>query len=176
MNSQIGADSDVSNDNSPLHKRIKLEKTQITNGVDSSDSSDEVLCRSSKSSIAGVVDAIEPSNDDLKREMVELRLQLDRERRLRMTLEEQTRALESQLYPEKIKEIAQTVQYQFQSIKMNDMSSISHEMTESDPIIASDEVIGETIEIETNSCPASPIGSKMDCFSPLMATSESVLS
>ena len=37
---------------------------------------------------------------------------------------------------------------------MNDLSSSSHELTESD--LASDEVIGETVEIETNSCPASP--------------------
>lgn len=36
------------------------------------------------------------------------------------------------------------------------MSSSSQELTESD--LASDEVIGETIEIETNSCPASPQG------------------
>ena len=109
VNSQ--PESDVSSDNSPLHKRIKLEKS--SNGVDSCESSDEVFCRSPKSSTGPVVD---PSEDDLRREMVELRLQLDRERRLRMSLEEQTRALESQLYPEKIREIAQNVQYQFQSI------------------------------------------------------------
>ncbi len=48
--------------------------------------------------------------------MVELRLQLDRERRLRMTLEDQTRALESQLYPEKIREIAQSVQFQYHTV------------------------------------------------------------
>lgn len=105
----MGPDSDVSSDNSPLHKRIKLEK----NGVDSCESSDEVCCRSPKSSTGPVV---ETSEDDLRREMVELRLQLDRERRLRMTLEEQTRALETQLYPEKIREIAQGVHYQYRPI------------------------------------------------------------
>ncbi len=114
VNSQIGQDSDVSSDNSPLIKRIKLEKTHTSNGADSSDSSDEVFCRSPKANNQSVVDT-EPSNDDLKREMVELRLQLDRERRLRMSLEEQTRALESQLYPEKIREIAQSVHFQYQS-------------------------------------------------------------
>lgn len=110
----MGPESDVSSDNSPLHKRIKLEKN--ASGVDSCESSDEVFCRSPKSSTAPVVEAGEASSDELRREMVELRLQLDRERRLRMSLEEQTRALESQLYPEKIREIAQNVQYQFQSI------------------------------------------------------------
>jgi len=114
VNSQIGHDSDVSCDNSPLHKRIKLEKTPTSNGADSSDSSDEAFCRSPKAMNPAAVDT-EPSTDALNREMVELRLQLDRERRLRMSLEEQTRALESQLYPEKIREIAQSVQYQYQS-------------------------------------------------------------
>ena len=37
---------------------------------------------------------------------------------------------------------------------MNDMSSSSQDLTESD--LNSDEVIGETIEIEANSCPGSP--------------------
>jgi hypothetical protein len=153
VNSQIGQDSDVSCDNSPLNKRIKLEKTHTTNGADSSDSSDEVFCRSPKANNQSVVDT-EPSNDDLKREMVELRLQLDRERRLRMSLEEQTRALESQLYPEKIREIAHSVHFQYHSNKQNELSNSSQELTESD--LASDEVIGETIEIETHSCPGSP--------------------
>ncbi|CAG2109637.1 unnamed protein product [Medioppia subpectinata] len=155
VNNQMAPESELSNDNSPLHKRIKLEKTPLaTNGVDSCDSSDEVFCRSPKSATTSMVDSTEPTSDDLKREMVELRLQLDRERRLRMTLEDQTRALETQLYPEKIREIAHNVQYHYKPVKHNDMSSSSQELTESD--VAADEVIGETIEIETNSCPASP--------------------
>ncbi|CAG2181837.1 unnamed protein product, partial [Oppiella nova] len=92
VNSQMATDGDLSNDNSPLHKRIKLEKTHTPSGVDSCDSSDEVLCRSPKSNTTSLVDSTDLSNDDLKREMVELRLQLDRERRLRMTLEDQTRS------------------------------------------------------------------------------------
>lgn len=55
----------------------------------------------------------EPRTEELKREMIELRIQLDRERRLRMILEEQTRNLEAQLYPERIREIAQQVQLQY---------------------------------------------------------------
>lgn len=49
----------------------------------------------------------------LRREMIELRVQLDRERRLRMQLEDQVRSLESQLYPERIREITQQVQLQY---------------------------------------------------------------
>ncbi|XP_033116190.1 transcription factor AP-4-like isoform X2 [Anneissia japonica] len=47
--------------------------------------------------------------DDLRREMLELRCQLDRERRFRLLLEDQNRGLESQLYPEKLKELTKQV-------------------------------------------------------------------
>lgn len=50
------------------------------------------------------------SNPDL----IDLRVQLDRERGLRMILEDQVRSLESQLYPERIREITQQVQLQYQ--------------------------------------------------------------
>ncbi|XP_042197197.1 transcription factor AP-4 isoform X2 [Callorhinchus milii] len=50
--------------------------------------------------------------EDLKREMIELRQQLDKERSVRMMLEEQVRALEAHMYPEKLKAIAQQVQLQ----------------------------------------------------------------
>ncbi|XP_054163200.1 transcription factor AP-4-like isoform X2 [Oppia nitens] len=149
VNNQMATESDVSNDNSPLHKRIKIEKSSIPMTVDSSDSSDEVVCRSPKSS--SMVDNADLTNDDLKREMVELRLQLDRERRLRMSLEEQTRALETQLYPEKIREIAHNMQYKYQTKTLNSCQEIS----ESE--LASDDVFSETVEIEAaNSCPTSP--------------------
>ncbi|MGH0170351.1 UNVERIFIED_CONTAM: hypothetical protein FKN15_000811 [Acipenser sinensis] len=48
--------------------------------------------------------------EDLRREMLELRQQLDKERAVRMILEEQARALEAHMYPEKLKGIAQQVQ------------------------------------------------------------------
>ncbi|CAH1403831.1 unnamed protein product [Nezara viridula] len=47
-------------------------------------------------------------------DLIDVRVQLDRERRLRMILEEQVRSLESQLYPERIREITQQVQLQYQ--------------------------------------------------------------
>ncbi|XP_046664009.1 transcription factor AP-4 [Homalodisca vitripennis] len=46
-------------------------------------------------------------------ELIDLRVQLDRERGLRMILEDQVRSLETQLYPERIREITQQVQLQF---------------------------------------------------------------
>ncbi|XP_076053924.1 transcription factor cropped isoform X2 [Oratosquilla oratoria] len=45
--------------------------------------------------------------EELRREMIDLRMQLDRERRHRMSLEDHVRNLESQLYPERLKEITQ---------------------------------------------------------------------
>ncbi|XP_070552589.1 transcription factor AP-4-like [Ptychodera flava] len=56
----------------------------------------------------------ELSMEEMQKEMVDLRQQLDRERRLRMLLEEQNRSLEAQLYPEKLREIAKHVQLQEQ--------------------------------------------------------------
>ncbi|XP_006637097.1 transcription factor AP-4 isoform X2 [Lepisosteus oculatus] len=53
--------------------------------------------------------------EDLRREMIELRQQLDKERSVRMMLEEQMRSLEAHMYPEKLKVIAQQVQEQEQS-------------------------------------------------------------
>ncbi|XP_073989627.1 transcription factor cropped isoform X7 [Rhodnius prolixus] len=47
-------------------------------------------------------------------DLIDVRVQLDRERRLRMLLEDQVRSLESQLYPERIREITQQVQLQYQ--------------------------------------------------------------
>jgi transcription factor AP-4 len=46
-------------------------------------------------------------------DLIDVRVQLDRERGLRMMLEEQVRSLESQLYPERIREITQKVQLQY---------------------------------------------------------------
>ncbi|XP_064180808.1 transcription factor AP-4-like isoform X1 [Anguilla rostrata] len=54
----------------------------------------------------------EEKAEDLRREMIELRQQLEKERSVRMLLEEQVRSLDANLYPEKLKEIAQQVQDQ----------------------------------------------------------------
>lgn len=52
----------------------------------------------------------EEKTEDLRREMIELRQQLEKERAVRMMLEDQMRSLDAQLYPEKLKAIAQQVQ------------------------------------------------------------------
>ncbi|XP_054892277.1 transcription factor AP-4 isoform X2 [Poeciliopsis prolifica] len=54
----------------------------------------------------------EEKTEDLRREMIELRQQLEKERTVRMMLEDQMRSLDAQLYPEKLKAIAQQVQEQ----------------------------------------------------------------
>eukprot|EP00064_Thunnus_orientalis_P012368 superscaffoldBa00001888_g12403 len=54
----------------------------------------------------------EEKTDDLRREMIELRQQLEKERSVRMMLEDQMRSLDAQLYPEKLKAIAQQLQEQ----------------------------------------------------------------
>lgn len=54
----------------------------------------------------------EEKTEDVRREMIELRQQLEKERSIRMLLEEQMRSLDAHLYPEKLKEIAQQVQEQ----------------------------------------------------------------
>ncbi|XP_044159782.1 transcription factor AP-4 isoform X1 [Bufo gargarizans] len=52
----------------------------------------------------------EEKAEDLRREMIELRQQLDKERSVRMMLEEQVRDLDAHMYPEKLKAIAQQIQ------------------------------------------------------------------
>ncbi|XP_049600692.1 transcription factor AP-4 isoform X2 [Syngnathus scovelli] len=49
----------------------------------------------------------EEKTEDLRREMIELRQQLERERSVRMMLEEQLRSLDAELYPEKLKALSQ---------------------------------------------------------------------
>lgn len=54
----------------------------------------------------------EEKTEDLRREMIELRQQLEKERSVRMMLEDQMRSLDAQMYPEKLKAIAQQFQEQ----------------------------------------------------------------
>lgn len=59
----------------------------------------------------GSPDALEEEKvEELRREMLELRQQLDRERSARVQLEEQMRSLDGQLLPERLKVIAQQVE------------------------------------------------------------------
>ncbi|XP_061404962.1 transcription factor AP-4 isoform X1 [Lethenteron reissneri] len=54
----------------------------------------------------------EDKAEELRRDLLELRASLDKERRLRLLLQEQVRSMEAQLYPEKLKGIAQQLQIQ----------------------------------------------------------------
>ncbi|KAM7393908.1 hypothetical protein PAMP_020744 [Pampus punctatissimus] len=59
----------------------------------------------------GSPDALEEEKvEEVRREMLELRQQLDRERSARMQLEEQVRSLDVQLHPERLKVITQQVE------------------------------------------------------------------
>lgn len=68
-----------------------------------------MVSESSDEGIGGSPDPVVPAAVDPNRDLIELRLTLDRERKLRLRLEDQVRALESQLYPERIRELTQQV-------------------------------------------------------------------
>lgn len=95
-------------------KRRKLESNVV------------VVSESSDEGIGGSPDPVVPAAVDPNRDLIELRLTLDRERKLRLRLEDQVRALESQLYPERIRELTQQVTLHYHQ----------HEMIETTPVIA----------------------------------------
>lgn len=144
-----------------LVKKIKTEHNSEFN----SDSSDEgIHCNVSP------VESFD-NIDELKTELIEVRKAVGRERKLRMQLEEQVKALETQLYPERVKEIAQSVQVKLNHPRHHHSSSLhasasetgslDNSENENEAAVASlvDDVIAETIEIESGSCPGSPITS-----------------
>ena len=138
-----------------LVKRIKSEHLESTNAA-SSDSSDEgIHCHPSPN--------IDLDNmDDLRHELIHIRKTVDRERKLRMSLEEQVKSLETQLYPERVKEIAQSVQNKFvhhgishHHHQLHSESGSIDEGSETEDaaavasLVEDENVIAETIEIET---------------------------
>lgn len=88
-----------------LHEHQLLKKIKIDhhNNDNNTDSSDEGICNASP------IEAMD-STDDLKAELIEVRKTVDRERKLRMQLEETIKTLETQLHPERVKEITHQVQ------------------------------------------------------------------
>lgn len=111
-------ENDGSAQNVPPMKKIKIVNTGIIESTNSDSSDEGIQCQPSSRTTTTPTTTnsgteSELGAEELKNEMVEVRKVLDRERRLRMQLEDQVRALEAQLYPEKIKEIAQQVQLQF---------------------------------------------------------------
>ncbi|XP_065282959.1 transcription factor AP-4 isoform X2 [Dermacentor albipictus] len=85
LNCQMSQDSDGSSSDSPLPKRKKGDNMD-----------DE--------GIAGMSPQDTETKEDVLRELVDLRVQLERERRLRMILEDQARGMEAQAYTERIRE------------------------------------------------------------------------
>jgi len=94
--------------------------------------------------------------DELRSELVLVRKAVDRERKLRMQLEEQVKMLEAQLYPDKVREIAQQVHVKFSSEGNSSQGNSESEEAAAVASLVDDEVIAETIEIETQICPDSP--------------------
>lgn len=172
------ADEDGSAHLPPL-KRIKIENMTKAESPNSDSSDEGIQCNPSLRNAGMSGNESEAGVDDYKNELVEVRKVLDRERRLRMQLEDQVRSLEAQLYPERIREIAQQVQLQFTSntevskkifacyfILSNELNTLflqdSHlsngdETAAAVSSVVNDEIVAETIEIETHSCPESPV-------------------
>lgn len=73
----------------------------------------------------------EEKTEDLRREMIELRQQLEKERSVRIILEEQMRSLDAQLYPEKLKALALQVQdHQTQSlVRLQQQKQLERDLT-----------------------------------------------
>lgn len=73
----------------------------------------------------------EEKTEDLRREIIELRQQLEKERSVRMILEEQMRSLDAQLYPEKLKALALQVQdHQTQSlVRLQHQKQLERDLT-----------------------------------------------
>jgi transcription factor AP-4 len=86
-----------------LHEHQLLKKIKLDHHPGDTDSSDEGICNASP------IEAMD-GTDDLKSELIEVRKTVDRERKLRMQLEDTIKSLETQLHPERVKEITHNVQ------------------------------------------------------------------
>ncbi|MXQ80766.1 hypothetical protein E5288_WYG009141 [Bos mutus] len=84
--------------------RLLQQNTQLKRFIQLSGSSPKRRRAEDKDEGIGSPDIWEDEKaEDLRREMIELRQQLDKERSVRMMLEEQVRSLEAHMYPEKLK-------------------------------------------------------------------------
>lgn len=93
--------------NSQLKRLLNCQMSQDSDGGSSSDSP---LPKRKKADslddegIAGMSPQDQETKDEVLRELMDLRMQLERERRLRMIVEEQARGMEAQAYAERILE------------------------------------------------------------------------
>lgn len=106
-----------------LLKKLKTEHHSDVNGGGSgNDSSDEGICNASP------IEAMDNA-DELKTELIEVRKTVDRERKLRMQLEETIKTLETQLHPERVKEITHQVQVKLHHQHQYEVSTICSPVT-----------------------------------------------
>jgi transcription factor AP-4 len=120
FNSSQGSETDGSPQSLPPLKKIKIEPSRTSESTNSESSDEGIQCQpSSKTAVVTSGNESDPV-DEMRTDLIEVRKVLDRERRLRMQLEDQVRSLEAQLYPERIKEIAQQVQLQFNEVSDRD--------------------------------------------------------
>nr|CAB3266918.1 AP4 transcription factor [Phallusia mammillata] len=84
----------------------------------------------------GIGSPREEDLEDLRRDTIEVRQQLDKERRLRMVLEEKVRELEAKVYPEKLRELANSIAAQYKQNHPKQDDATTHRPTL--PVTASD--------------------------------------
>ncbi|KAM6914190.1 transcription factor AP-4 isoform 2-T2 [Lycodopsis pacificus] len=91
--------------------RLLQQNSQLKRIIQLSGSSPKRRRAEEKDEGIGSPDILEEEKtEDLRREMIELRQQLEKERSVRMMLEDQMRSLDDQLYPEQLKAITQQAQ------------------------------------------------------------------
>lgn len=65
-----------------------------------------------------IISVVENSNTVPSSEITDLRVQLDRERRLRIVLEDQVRTLESQMYPDSLRDLSHQITLQYENTEV----------------------------------------------------------
>lgn len=65
-----------------------------------------------------IISVVENSNTLPSSEITDLRLQLDRERRLRIVLEDQVRTFESQMYPDSLRDMSHQITLQYENTEV----------------------------------------------------------
>jgi len=155
------------NNQNVINNSTKTTNTQIIsmpsnkNGFTNNNNSQQNQLINGKTTNDQIIDS--DDIDVVRTELVQVRKVLDKERKLRMKLEETIRELEAQLYPSRIKEIAQQVQMTFQPAAINlyhphqiiqhqpiNQTTIKDNETEAASVLISEpqhEVIAETVEI-----------------------------
>ncbi|GAB6027292.1 Transcription factor AP-4 (Activating enhancer binding protein 4) [Chamberlinius hualienensis] len=112
-------------------KRLVNQQNQDSDGGSSSDSPLPKRKRSDAESPDEMTNGSsvchEETDDKYKKELIDLRIQLDNERRMRMVLEEQTRSLEAQLFPDRARENSHQIHHlQYKEFSQENCKDQSH--------------------------------------------------